>query len=349
MDDKVMMKGNEALAEAAILAGCKTFFGYPITPSSEIPAYLAKKLLKMEDGIFVQAESEVAAINMVYGAAGSGVRVMTASSSPGISLKQEGISYIASSQLPCVIVNIVRGGPGLGNIAPAQSDYFQTCKGGGHGDYRLIALAPSSVQEMADLTMLGFDLADKYRNPVMIMSDGSLGQMMEPIVLKRPEPKTYDKSWATTGAKGRHQNLICSIYLDPKEMEDYVHEIYKKYDEIEKNEVMVERFMCDDADYIVVAYGITSRIAKSSVETARKKGIKVGLLRPITIWPFPKKEIAELANQAKKMLAVELSMGQMVEDVKLAVNGKIPVEFLGRTAGMLPTCNDIVEKIEKLI
>lgn len=349
MTEKVMMKGNEAIGEAAILAGCITYFGYPITPQSEIPAYLAKKLLKMEGGVFLQAESEVAAINMVYGAAGTGKRVMTSSSSPGVSLKMEGISYIASSQLPCVIVNIVRGGPGLGNIAPAQSDYFQATKGGGHGDYRLIVLAPASVQEMADFTMLGFDLADEYRNPVMIMGDGALGQMMEPVVLKKPEPRKFNHTWATTGAKGRGQNLICSIYLDPEEMEDYVHQIYAKYKVIEEKEVRYEKYLCDDADYLVVSYGITSRIVRTSIDMAREKGIKVGLLRPITVWPFPTKVISELSERVKKVLAVELSMGQMVEDVRLAVNGKKPVEFFGRTAGVLPSCSEVLNEIEKLI
>jgi 2-oxoglutarate ferredoxin oxidoreductase subunit alpha len=350
MGKKIMMKGNEAIGEAAIAAGCRAYFGYPITPQSELPAYLAKRMPQV-GGVFLQSESEVAAINMVYGAAGAGARVMTSSSSPGISLKQEGISYIAGSELPCVIINVMRGGPGLGNIAPAQGDYFQAVKGGGHGDYQLIVLAPNSVQEMADLTVEAFDLADKYRNPVMIVGDGSLGQMMEPVEIKEYKPLKVEKDWATTGAKGRSQNLICSIYLDPEDMEEYVYKIYKKYELIKEKEVKYEEYHCDDAEYIIVAYGITSRIARTTVDIARKEGIKVGLLRPITLWPFPTKKIEEFAEdeKVKKFLAAELSMGQMIEDVKLAVNGKKPVEFFGRPGGVLPAPREIFDKLKEII
>lgn len=349
MSDKVLMKGNEALAEAAIQAGCRLFFGYPITPQTELAAYMAKKMPKV-DGLFLQAESEVAAINMVYGAAGAGARVMTSSSSPGISLKQEGISYIAASDLPCVIINIVRGGPGLGGIQPAQSDYFQATKGGGHGDYHLIVLAPSSVQEMVDLTSLAFDLGDIYRVPVMIMGDGALGQMMEPISFDKTEKLSVpEKTWATDGTKmKRKRNVINSLYMTPEELEDLVVEREKRYDAIRSKEARFEEYEAEDADYIIAAYGTTARIAKNAVKALRGEGIKAGLIRPVTLWPFPKEAFAKAADKAKAFLSVEMSMGQMVEDVKLAVNGKKDVFFFGRTGGIVPTPAEIVAKIKEI-
>ncbi|MCT4541907.1 MAG: 3-methyl-2-oxobutanoate dehydrogenase subunit VorB [Vallitalea sp.] len=350
--EKVLMKGNEAIAEAAIQAGCKYFFGYPITPQNEIPAYMAKKLPKI-GGIFLQAESEVAAINMVYGAAGAGARVMTSSSSPGISLKQEGISYIAGAALPCVIVNIVRGGPGLGGIQPAQSDYFQSVKGGGHGDYHLIVYAPSTLQEMVSLTMEAFDVADIYRNPVMVLGDGMLGQMMEPVeFVKPPVRELPNKDWATTGCDGiRKPNVINSLYIDPEELEKEVNKTYEKYKLIKEKETRYEIYNCDEAEIIVVAYGTTSRIIKSVIENANEEGIKVGLIRPITIWPFPYEPIEKYANKdnVKGFLTVEMSMGQMVEDVKLGVNGKKEVFFHGRTGGMVPTPDDIMNEIRRIV
>lgn len=349
---KVLMKGNEAIAEAAIQAGCRFFFGYPITPQNEIPAYMAKRLPK-EGGTFLQAESEVSAINMVYGAAGAGARVMTSSSSPGISLKQEGISYIAGAQLPCVIVNIVRGGPGLGGIQPAQSDYFQAVKGGGHGDYHLVVYAPATIQEAVNLTMTAFDVADQYRTPVMILGDGMLGQMMEPVEFNEPKKRALpEKTWATTGYDGsRERNIINSLYLNPAELEAVVNMMFEKYKEIKKNEVQVELYNCDDAEIIITAYGTTSRIAKGVIETASQKGIKLGLIRPITLWPFPTEAFINYANKdhVKAFLSVEMSMGQMVEDVRLAVNGKKPVYFTGRTGGMVPTPNEILAKIDSIM
>lgn len=343
------MKGNEAIGEAAIRAGCKCFFGYPITPQSELPAYLAKKLPKIEGGVFLQAESEVAAINMVYGAAGAGARVMTSSSSPGISLKQEGISYIAGAELPCVIINIVRGGPGLGDIQPAQSDYFQATKGGGHGDYKLIVLAPSSIQEIADLVMDAFDLADRYRNPVMVMGDGALGQMMEPVAFKEPSAVELPlKDWATTGMKGRKPNLINSLYLDPEKLEKHNLKLQAKYKEIQEKEVRYETKYCEDAELVIVAYGTTARIAETAIRQGRAEGIKVGLIRPITLWPFPTKPFEEVINSVKQFLTIEMNLGQMLEDVKLAVNGRKPVHFYGRTGGMVPTPSEILTQIKKL-
>lgn len=350
--EKVLMKGNEAIAEAAIQAGCRYFFGYPITPQNEIPAYMSKKLPKM-GGAFIQAESEVSAINMVYGAAGAGARVMTSSSSPGISLKQEGISYIAGAQLPCVVVNIVRGGPGLGGIQPAQSDYYQAVKGGGHGDYHLVVYAPATIQEAVNLTMEAFDVADQYRMPVMILGDGMLGQMMEPVTFEGGKKRNLpEKTWATTGFDGKRQrNIVNSLYIDPQVLEDKVIGLFNQYEEIKKNEVRSEVYECDDAEIILTAYGTTSRIAKSVIELARKKGIKVGLIRPITIWPFPEKDFATYAEKpnVKAFLSVEMSMGQMVEDVKIAVNGKKPVYFTGRTGGMVPTPDQILQKIEQIM
>lgn len=350
MAEKVLMKGNEAMAEAAMQAGCKLFFGYPITPQTEVSAYMAKKMPKI-GGLFMQAESEVAAINMVYGAAGAGARVMTSSSSPGISLKAEGISYIAGADLPCVIVNIVRGGPGLGGIQPAQSDYFQAVKGGGHGDYHLVVLAPASVQEMVNLTSEAFDIADQYRMPVMIMGDGMLGQMMEPVefgsVSKRKLP---EKTWATntTGMK-RGRNVVNSLYIEPGDLEKMNDERLERYEIVKKDEVKYETMQTEDADIVIVAYGVMARVAKTAMATMREKGIKVGVIRPITLWPFPEQIIAETAKTAKAFLSVEMSQGQMVEDVRLAVNGAKPVYFYGRNGGVVPTPDEICGEIEKIV
>ncbi len=348
---KVLMKGNEAIAEAAIQAGCKYFFGYPITPQNEIPAYMAKKLPKI-GGSFIQSESEVAAINMVYGAAGAGARVMTSSSSPGSSLKQEGISYIAGAELPCLIVNIVRAGPGLGGIQAAQSDYFQSVKGGGHGDYRVVVLAPSTIQEMVDLVQEGFDIADQYRNPVMILGDGMLGQMMEPVEFhERKGRELPAKDWATTGWKGdRPRAIINSLFIDPQELEDHVHKMFRKYEEIQANETMAECYNCEDAEIIICAYGTTSRVVRSVIDKAKQVGINLGLIRPITLWPFPTDTIREYAEKehVKAFMTVEMSMGQMVEDVTLAVNGKKPSHFYGRTGGMIPDPDDILAEIQKI-
>ncbi|NLC44920.1 MAG: 3-methyl-2-oxobutanoate dehydrogenase subunit VorB [Clostridiales bacterium] len=348
---KVLMKGNEAIAEAAIQAGCKYFFGYPITPQNEIPAYMAKKLPKI-GGSFIQSESEVAAINMVYGAAGAGARVMTSSSSPGISLKQEGISYIAGAELPCLIVNIVRAGPGLGGIQAAQSDYFQSVKGGGHGDYRVVVLAPSTIQEMVDLVQEGFDIADQYRNPVMILGDGMLGQMMEPVEFhERKGRELPAKDWATTGWKGdRPRAVISSLIIDPQELEDHVHKMFRKYEMIQANETMAECYNCEDAEIIICAYGTTSRVVRSVIDKAKQVGINLGLIRPITLWPFPTDTIREYAEKehVKAFMTVEMSMGQMVEDVTLAVGGRKPSHFFGRTGGMIPNPDDILAEIEKI-
>ena len=347
---KVLMKGNEALAEAAIRAGCRHFFGYPITPQTEVSAYMAKKMPKI-GGVFLQAESEVAAINMVYGAGGAGVRVMTSSSSPGISLKQEGISYIAGADVPCVIVNIVRGGPGLGGIQPAQSDYFQATKGGGHGDYHLVVLAPSSIQEMVDLTSDAFDIGDKYRCPVMIIGDGMLGQMMEPVEFKDTDAKELpEKAWATTGTgMKRKKNIINSLFLEASELEKLVLERQERYAEIAKNEVRYEAIDTEDADIILVAYGTTSRIAKTAMAKAKEMGLKVGIIRPITLWPFPTEAFTKALNgKEKKFLCVEMSTGQMIEDVKLSVGDKAEVHFFGRTGGIVPTPKEILNKIVEL-
>ena len=347
MSDKVLMKGNEAIAEAAIRCGCKYFFGYPITPQNELPEYMSKMLPKV-GGTFIQAESEVAAINMVLGVAAVGERVMTSSSSPGISLKTEGISYMAGSDLPCLIVNMQRGGPGLGGIQPSQADYFQAVKAPGHGDFKCIVFAPATVQEMVDCTFEAFDLSDVYRMPAIMLGDGALGQMMEPVCLDyNGTDKKIDKLWAC-GNKDGKRRIVNSLYIDPEELESIVNERYKKYDEIMKKEVRYENYMTDDAEILIVAYGITARIAKSAIKMAREADIKVGLLRPITLWPFPEKEINELAGKVKKILTVELNMGQMVEDVKLAVNGKAPVEFAGRTGGIVITPDEVFEKIKEI-
>lgn len=344
-----LMKGNEAVAEAAIRAGADGYFGYPITPQSEILEYLMEANPSETTGMVVlQAESEVAAINMVYGGAGCGKKVLTSSSSPGISLKQEGITYIAGAELPCLIVNVVRGGPGLGTIQPAQSDYFQAVKGGGHGDYHLIVLAPASVQEMADFVGLGFELAFKYRNPVMMLSDGAIGQMMEKVWLSpQQERSRVVPEWATTGKPPtRERNIITSLDLDPYAQEKFNLKLVAKYDEIREKEVRYEEFQCEDADYLFVAYGTSARICQKSTELAREAGIKVGLLRPITLFPFPAKRINELADKVKGILSVEMSTGQMIEDIMLAVNGKVPVRHYGRMGGMIPTPDEVVENLK---
>lgn len=351
MGEKILMKGNEAIGEAAIRAGCRVYFGYPITPQSEITAYMAKRLLKMKDAAFVQSESEIAAINMVYGAAATGVRAMTSSSSPGISLKQEGISYIACAELPCVIVNIQRGGPGLGSIQPGQADYFQATKGGGHGDYHLIVLAPSSVQELVDLTMDAFDLADKYRNPAMILGDGLLGQMMEAVEFKRRKKVDLPdkKGWVLAGCKGRKKYCIVPFNLDPYKMEKVNFKIQEKYIKLKEKEVRYEAANLDNADLIIIAYGTVARIIKTVINNAKKEGINIGLIRPITLFPFPEKIIAETSEKVNKFLVVEMSLGQMVEDVKLAVNGKAEVNFYGRVGGVVPTQSEILTEIKKYL
>lgn len=347
MTDKVLMKGNEAIAEAAIAAGCRHYFGYPITPQTEVAAYMSKRMPKI-GGTFLQAESEISAINMVYGVAGAGFRVMTSSSSPGISLKQEGISYIAGADLPALIVNVQRGGPGLGGIQPSQSDYFQATKGGGHGDYHLIVLAPASVQEMADLTVKAFDLADKYRMPVMLLADGTMGQMMEPVSLPAPTTEKIGKPWAVTGTKGeRKHNIINSLYLDPEKLEKTNFERFEKYKKIEENETEYEEFMTDDAEVIVVAFGIAARVSKNAVRAAREKGIKAGLIRPITLWPFPKKALFNASQKAKAFVSVELSMGQMIEDVELAIRCSRPVYLCNRAGGMIPSPEQVLYSIVK--
>ncbi len=353
MKDLRLMKGNEAIAEAAIRAGVDAYFGYPITPQSEVLEYLMTERPEKRTGMVVlQAESEIAAINMVYGAAGTGKRVMTSSSSPGISLKQEGISYIAGAELPCLIVNVVRGGPGLGTIQPSQADYFQATKGGGHGDYRLIVLAPASVQEMADFVKLAFELAFKYRNPAMILSDGVIGQMMEKVELFEQQPRLthFDQAWVITGKTAdRERNIITSLELDPARQEKHNLKLQAKYRKMEEQEVRFEAIQTEDAEYIIVAYGSSARISQKAVQMARAKGIKAGLLRPITLFPFPKKPIEELAGKVKGFLAVEMSAGQMVEDVRLAVNGKVPVEHFGRFGGMIHSPDEVLVALEQKI
>lgn len=344
-----LMKGNEALAEAVIRAGCDGYFGYPITPQSEILEYLTEHAFKKTGMVVLQAESEVASINMIYGAAGTGKKVMTSSSSPGISLMQEGISYIACAELPCLLVNVMRGGPGLGTIQPSQGDYFQTVKGGGHGDYRLITLAPSTVQEMVDFVKLGFDLAFKYRNPVMILADGALGQMMEKVELFEAVPRSNDiPDWATVGKpKSRERNIITSLHMEPEKMEEINHHLQKKYKEIEENEIRYEMIDCDDAEIVLVAFGLVARICTKAAHLAREKGIKVGVFRPISLFPYPFEQISKLSEKVKGMFVVEMNAGQMVEDVRLAVNGKIPVEFHGRMGGIVPTPEEILDKLEE--
>lgn len=340
---KILLHGTEAICEGAIRNGCRAFFGYPITPQNEVPEYMSVNMPKV-GGVFVQAESEVAAINMVYGAAGAGVRAMTSSSSPGISLKQEGISYIACARIPCVIVNIMRAGPGLGGILPAQGDYFQATKGGGHGDYHLIVLAPSSVQEACDFTSLAFDLSDKYRVPAMILADGMIGQLMEPVELPpmRPLSDIPEKEWATSGRFGEKRRVLNSLIIKPEELEPHVNEMQKTYDEISRAEKRAERYMTEDAEIVLTAYGTVARICKSAANALRKEGIRAGVIRPITLYPFPSEGYAEAAEKAEAFLSVELSLGQMVEDVRLAVNGKRPVYFYGRTGGNVPDESEIV-------
>lgn len=348
MSEKVLMKGNEAIAEAAIQAGCHHYFGYPITPQTEVAAYMAKRMPKI-GGTFLQAESEVSAINMVIGVASTGKRVMTSSSSPGVSLKAEGISYLAGCDLPAVVVNVQRGGPGLGGIQPSQSDYFQSTKGGGHGDYRNIVLAPSSVQEMASLTVKAFDLADKYSMVSMILADGTMGQMMEPVSLDVGEVTKYEKPWALTGTKcEREHNIVNSLYLKPEELEIKNFERYEKYKAIEENEVMYEEYLMDDAEVCVVAFGITSRVAKNAINEARANGVKVGMIRPITVWPFPKKILEAAADKCKAFICVEMSMGQMIEDVELAIRCKKPVYLCNRVGGMIPTPEEVLAKINEV-
>ncbi len=345
---KVLMKGNEALSEAAIRAGSTLYFGYPITPQNEVGEYMSRRLPTIPGGAYIQAETEVASINMVYGAVSAGRRAMTSSSSPGISLMLEGMSYLAGAELPAVIVSIMRAGPGLGNINPEQADYFQATKGGGHGSYRMMVLAPASVQEMADLTVLAFDLADKYRNPVMVAADGNLGQMMEPVELKESYPNPYDHSgWAVTGAKDREGHIVTSIYLDADEMEEHIHKLYRKYAEMERDETRYEEFETSDAEVVIVAYGIVSRVVRSAVELLRQEGIKAGMVRPITLWPYPKAVIRRLADRAKFFLACEMSMGQMVEDVQLSVEGLRPVYFYGRSGGNVPTPAEVAAQVKQ--
>ena len=348
MADKRFMKGNEVIAEAAIQAGCRFYAGYPITPQNEIPEYLSKR---MEDvgGVFIQAESEVAAINMVYGAAACGTRAMTSSSSPGISLKQEGISYLAGAELPAVIVNMQRGGPGLGNISGSQADYFQSVKGGGHGDYRLLVYAPYNLQELWELTMLSFDKADEYRNPVMILADGILGQMMEPFSpTPYVKPDLPEKTWALTGCRGREPNVVKSLYMGDGELEYRNTILQKKFGRMKDKEIRYEATATDDAELIVVAFGIAARIALSAVRKARTDGLKVGLFRPITLFPFPEKELHGFAGEKRRFLVVELNAGQMVEDVRLSVNGRSEVHFYGRPGGAIVTPEEVQEQIQKL-
>ncbi len=347
MAEKLLMKGAEAISEAAVRVGCKLFFGYPITPQNEIPEYMSKRLYEV-GGHFVQAESEVAASNMIYGAAAVGARVMTSSSSPGISLKMEGLSYCAGAELPVVIVNIMRGGPGLGGIQPSQSDYFQATRPG-HGDFRFLVLAPSSIQEAADLVALAFDLADEYRNPVMILGDGLIGQMMEPVVFKDHEPKEYDRSWCCTGCEGRDKNIVNSLYLEPALLEEHNHHLFRKYAAAERKEIRVEEYLMDDAEVCIAAYGTTARICKTAIAVLRAEGIKVGLVRPITLWPFPYATFRAYAPKVKVILNVEMSMGQMIEDVKMAVAEKVPVEFYGRVGGMVPTPGEVADKVRELV
>jgi len=343
------MKGNDAIILGALAAGCRAYYGYPITPASEI-AHAAALHFPALGGTFIQAESEVAAINMVYGTAGMGIRVMTASSSPGFSLKQEGLSYAAGAELPCVVVNIDRGGPGLGNIAPEQADYFQCTKGGGHGNYRLLTLAPNGAQEMCDLTVLAFELADRYRNPVCLLADGITGQMMEVVEIPVAKPIPFDHAdWAVEGNAKTRQNLISSIYLEPAELEEHNLKLDRKYQEISAKEVRYEEYRVDDADLVIVAYGVISRIVYSTVDQARAEGLKVGLVRHITLWPFPSEALKGIADRVTSMLAVELSTGQMVEDVRLAVNGKVPVHFYGRCGGIVPGAPELLAEYRKIL
>ena len=348
MSEKVLMKGNEALAEAAIMAGCRHYFGYPITPQTEVAAYMAKRMPKI-GGTFLQAESEIAAINMVLGVASTGKRAMTSSSSPGISLKSEGISYLAGCDLPALIVNVQRGGPGLGGIQPSQSDYFQATRSIGHGDFRLIVLAPASVQEMVDLTFKGFDLADKYRMQTMILADGTIGQMMEPVSVEPRETLKIDKPWAVVGTKGeRKPNIVNSLSLSPDELEKWNFDRFEKYAKVEQDEVMFEEYLMDDAEYCVVAFGIASRVSRNAINAARAKGIKVGMIRPITLWPFPKAALKKAAEKVKAFISCELNMGQMIEDVKLSIDCAKPVYLCNRTGGMIMSPDEVLADIKKM-
>lgn len=351
MEDRILMKGNHAVGEGGIQGGCQAYFGYPITPQNELTQYMAKRMIE-EGRVFIQAESEIAAINMVFGASLAGARAMTTSSSPGMSLKQEGISYMVGCELPGVIVNIQRGGPGLGNIAGAQSDYFQATRGGGHGDYYLIVLAPASVQEMYDLTGEAFDLADKYRNPVIVLADGILGQMLEPVkVVNKGANSNFKvkKRWILDGCKKREPRVVRSLLMDEGALEEHNLKLNKKYEKMKKTEIRVETDNLEDAEVALVGYGTSARICKEAMKTARQKGIKVGLVRPITLWPFPEKVIAESVDKLKAFLVIEMSLGQMVEDVRLAANGKCPVYFYGKPGGGIPEVNVIVERIEKIL
>ena len=348
MSQRVLMCGNEALAEAAIVAGCDAYFGYPITPQNEVTAYMSRRMAEL-DRVFVQSESELAAINMVFGAAATGKRTMTSSSSPGISLMQEGLSYLAGAELPSVVVNVMRGGPGLGNISPSQGDYFQSTRGGGHGDYRTIVLAPSSVQELADCMPLAFDLADQYRMTVLILADGILGQMMEPVTLDpKPRRELPAKDWALTGCEGRQQNIVRSLWLGEGVLEAHNEKLQAKYRQIEANEVLCEEYLLDDAEIVVVAYGVAARITRAAVDKAREQAIPIGLIRPITLWPFPQEQISRSAEKFRLFLTVEMSTGQMVEDVKLAVAGKAPVLFYGRSGGGVPAVDELLQTIKQL-
>ena len=348
MSERILMCGNEAMAEAAILAGCDAYFGYPITPQNEISAYMARRMAE-EGRVFIQSESELAAINMVFGAAATGKRSMTSSSSPGVSLMQEGLSYLAGAELPAVVINVMRGGPGLGNIAPSQADYFQATRGGGHGDYRTIVLGPASVQEMADCMPLAFDLADQYCMTVMILADGLLGQMMEPVLLEpKPRRKLPAKDWALTGAKGRPQNIVRSLWLAEGALEAHNNKLQARYREIQRNEVLCEEYRLDGAEIVTIAYGVAARIVRAAVDRAREEGIPAGLIRPITLWPFPSEQISRAAESFPVFLTVEMSAGQMVEDVQLAVAGKAPVLLHGRPGGGIPTVEEVLEKIRQL-
>lgn len=348
---KILMKGNEAIGAAAIKAGCRYFFGYPITPQNEIPEYMSKEMPKV-GGVFVQAESEVAAINMVYGAAGAGARVMTSSSSPGIALKQEGITYIAGAELPAVIVNISRGGPGLGGIQPSQADYNQATRGGGNGDYKLLVYAPANLQEMVDYVQEAFDAADYYRNPVMVIGDGMIGQMMEPIEFKEiaGTRELQPKTWATDGMKGmRKKNIINSLALDPAELERHNHRLQVKYNEMKEKEVRYELYNMENPEIVLVSYGTTSRIVKNAIVALKEEGIEVGLIRPITLWPFPEKAFAEIPASCKHVMSVEMSMGQMIDDIKISLAGRLPVSFFGRTGGMIPSPEEVAAAVKEVI
>jgi 2-oxoglutarate/2-oxoacid ferredoxin oxidoreductase subunit alpha len=345
MAEKVLMKGNEALAEAAVLAGCRHYFGYPITPQTEIASYLAKRMPQV-GGVFLQAESEIAAIHMVYGASAAGKRAMTSSSSPGISLKSEGLSYLAGSDLPALVVNVQRGGPGLGGIQPSQSDYFQATRGGGHGDFRNIVLAPASVQEMANLTLKGFDLADRYRMTAMILADGTVGQMMEPVLLETRAQTVYEKPWSLTGTKmERAKNIVTSLYLAPEELERKNLDRFERYRLVQEREARYESFLMEDAEICVVAYGIAARVSKNAVASARADGIRAGMIRPITLWPFPAEALKKAAKSVKHVLSVELSMGQMIEDVELAIRCAKPVTLVSRVGGIIPSPEQVLAAI----